>query len=199
MTYSKEYKGLYKQALLEGIARKAGSLVGKTKSRFGYVADAVKKARPQYSADVTDTGYSMHGSVLKALEENGAFGASAIRKGFDKARMIAEDVDTGLGAMAIGKKGLESGKGIRHDLFTMKARNWIQGKPSDSNPYGKDLGVQYQASRPSITAPLESVGAMVVPILALNKGYEILESQREKTRATNAQQYNEVQSQSLGG
>ena len=197
MTYSQEYKGLYKQALLEGIARKAGSLVGKTKSRFGYVEDAVKKARPQYGADVTDIGYSMHGTVFKALEENGAFGASTLRKGLDKVRMIAEDVDTGLGALAIGKKKLAEGKGFRHDLFTMKSRNWIPGKPSDSNPYGKDLGVQYQASRPSITAPLESIGAMVVPGLALMKGTELLEAQRDKTRDTNAQQYNEVQS--LGG
>ena len=197
MTYSQEYKGLYKQALLEGIARKAGSLVGKTKSRFGYVEDAVKKARPQYGADVTDVGYSMHGTVFKALEENGAFGASTLRKGFDKVRRVAEDVDAGLGALAIGKKKLAEGKGFRHDLFTRKSRNWIPGKPSDSNPYGKDMGVQYQASRPSITAPVESIAAMVVPGLALMKGSELLEAQRNKTRAAEAQQYNEVQS--LGG
>lgn len=195
MTYSQEYKGLYKQALLDGIARKAGNLAGRTKARFSYVADAVKKARPQYSAEVTDTGYSMHGTVLKALEENGAFGAATLRKGFDKVRRVAEDIDTGLGAMAVGKKGLESGKGIRHDLFTMKARNWVPGKPSDANPYGKTLGVQYQAKRPSITAPLESISAMAVPTLALMKGSEILEAHKEKSRAAEAQkQYNEVQS-----
>lgn len=186
---------MYKQALLEGIARKAGSLVSKTKSRFGYVADAVKKARPQYGADVTDVGYSMHGTVFKALEENGAFGAGTLRRGFDKVRRVAEDVDTGLGALAIGKKRLAEGKGFRHDLFTMKARNWLPGKPSDSNPYGKGFGVQYQASRPSITAPLESVGAMAVPALAFMKGSELLEAQRAKTRAAEAQKYNEVQSQ----
>ena len=199
MTHGQEYKGLYKQALLEGIARKAGNLVGKTKSRFGYVADAVKKARPQYSAEVTDTGYSMHGTVLKALEENGAFGAGAVRKGFDKVRRVAEDIDTGLGSLAIGKKGLSEGKGFRHDMFTMKARNWVPGKPTDANPYGKDLGVSYQASRPSITAPLEGIGAIAVPTLAFIKGNEMLEEQRAKMKATNAQQYNEIQSQSLGG
>ena len=190
MTYSQEYKGLYKQALLEGIARKAGVLTSKVKARYGYVGDAVKKARPQYSADVTDTGYSMHGTVLKALEENGAFGATTIRKGFDKVRRVAEDIDTGLGAAAIGKKGLESGKGFRHGLFTMKARNWIPGKPSDSNPYGKELGVSYQAERPSITAPLESVGAMVIPGLAFAKGLDLLEQHRKQS---------ELQNQSMGG
>lgn len=182
---SVEQGSLYKRALLENLVRGAGRLAGKTsasakllrgKLSNNYVMDAVRKARPQYATGVTDTGNTMHGSVFKVLEENGAVGASTIRKGFDKVRTLVEDVDTGLGAMAVGKKSLETGKGLRHDMFTFHKRNYVSGGKLGNNPFG-DYSTSYQASRPSITAPLEGVSAIAVPTLAMFKGMEIQNGQ----------------------
>lgn len=181
---SSEYNDLYKQAFLEGLAGKAGLLVGKAgnmlnKFKSSYVMKAVRDARPQYAA--AEEPMTIHGTVLKALDENGAFGASHIRKGLDKVRRFAEDVDTGLGAIAMGKHNVENManpavKSWRKTLFVSEKHNLIKNptKVPGVNPYGDDLNTFNQARRSSISEPIAGVGRMAVPVLALGKGMEIL-------------------------
>lgn len=188
--------GIYKQAFLETLIRQAGKQSGRLATKFtnlgtkatsalnkarssiipDYVVDAVQKARPQFAPGTVDNSFTLHGQLLKSLDEYGAFGAKQLRHGLDKIRMAAETADTGLGAWAIGKKGLETKKGFRYNLFSYKKRNWLPYKGNSlKNPLDPSLGLKYQAERPSITAPLDAIGATAVPTMAILKGNEIIE------------------------
>lgn len=178
--------GIYKQAFLETLIRNAGTQSGKLAARFkqlsnalhnNYVVDAIRRSRIQYAPNVVDNSFTLHGQILQSLEEHGALGAKQIRQGLDKIRMAAETADTGLGAMAIGKRGLETKRGWRYNLFSYRKRNYIPDPTKHiNNPFGAGLGVRLQAERPSITAPLEAIGATAVPTMAVLKGNEIIET-----------------------
>lgn len=146
-------------------------------SRFNksYVMDAVRKGHMQNLRAAVDDPMSMHGMVFKTLEENGAVGAQTIRKGINKARVTLGDIDTGLGAMAVGKDGVtnDANKSLRKTLFTYAKDNYKIVKNKD----GHTLVSQ---SRPSITAPLHTVSNLVVPSLAMMKGQEIVQGFRNK-------------------
>lgn len=181
---------LYKEAFLSTLANKAGTLIKNFKNSNRYVMDAVKNSRAQYT--VADSPMTMHGTILKALDENGAVGAGAIRTGLDKVRSFAEDVDTGLGAMLMGKKNYmdPNSKSFRKTLFTYGKGNTVEEKLTQPNQYG-GTRTYHGASRPSATAPLGSVGKMAVPGLAMVKGMELINKAKAPSEEQVGQQSNQ--------
>ena len=167
-------KAAHKEAFVKGLIAGGKNLA--TKFNGSYVMDAVRKNRLQNMRAIVDEPMSMHGMALKALEENGAVGAGAVRKGINKGRVLLGDIDTGLGAMAVGKKGLTDPdhKSLRKTLFTFKKDNYRR----INQPGGGHVLVNQE--RPSITAPLHTVSNIVVPSLAMMKGQEIVESFKNK-------------------
>lgn len=149
--------------------------------------DAVRQKRIQGLRAVVDEPMSLHGMALKAFEENGAVGAETVRKGINKTRVLLSDIDTGLGAAAIGRKGITdpSHKSLRKTLFTFSKDNYHRVNKKG----GGHLLVNQ--SRPSITAPLHTLSGIAVPSLAMMKGQEILAGIKNKGEAP----YGDTQSQ----
>lgn len=174
MATSLEKKAAHKEAFLKAMISGGKNLVSRAKG--SYVMDAVRKYRPQNLAAVAEDPMSMHGTVLKAMEENGAVGAGMLRNGLNKARLALGDIDTGLGAMAVGRKGMAdpNSKSLRKTLFTFKKDNYQKVDLPGEGHY------LLNQSRPSITAPLHTVSGIAVPALAMWKGQELLEKVKNK-------------------
>ncbi|MDD2231245.1 MAG: hypothetical protein PHY48_17820 [Candidatus Cloacimonetes bacterium] len=160
-------KELYKEAFLKQLA---------SKFKGSYVMDAVRAARPQNAASAAEEAMTLHGTVLGALKQNGAVGADTMGKVLNKGRSFLGDVDTALGAAAMGKKNVQdaSANNFRKSMFTFKTDNYrkVEGEGG--------LHSLQQQSRPSISAPLRTASRIIVPSLAMMKGQELIEGYRNK-------------------
>jgi hypothetical protein len=191
ITSSLDKEAAYKEAFVKGLL--AGGKTLATKFNGSYVMDAVRKSHLQHLRAVADEPMTLHGMALKAMEENGAVGAKAIRNGVNKARILVGDVDTALGAMAVGKKGMTdpNHNSLRKTMFTFRKDNYKKvnfkaPNPADpNNPIRKHKLINQE--RASISAPLHTISGMVVPGLAMMKGQELLENYKNRGNATPAQ------------
>lgn len=178
-TSSLDKKAAYKRAFLESLITTGRNLA--SKAGTSYIADAVRKSHIQHIRAALDDPMTIHGMALNSLGEHGAVGASAIKGAINRGRIALGDLDTALGAAAIGKKGLTdpTNKSLRKTLFTFKKDNYRKVNKSDGTH------VLVQQSRPSISAPMHTVAGMVVPALAMMKGQELVESFRNGRKEVN--------------
>lgn len=182
-----EKRAAYKEAFLKNMLAAGEQLAAKgrgllDRANNSYVMDAVRANRLQNIKAVKDEPVTLHGTVLNSFVENGAIGAGMMRSGINKARVFLGDVDTGLGALAIGKKGMTdpTHSSLRKTLFTFEKDNYVKvdkygPKPSKKVPSDpNNLHILEQQTRPSISAPLHAVSGVAVPMLAMAKGMELL-------------------------
>ena len=163
----------YKEAFIKGMIQAGENLV--TKVKGSYVADAVRSAHMQHLRAAAEDPMTLHGTLLSSLEQHGAIGAKTLHKALNKGRVALGDLDTALGAMAIGKDGMQdpSSKTLRKTLFTFKKDNYRTVKGSDG------FHTLVQQSRPSISAPLTTVSSIGVPMLAMAKGNELIQQHKQ--------------------
>lgn len=185
----------YKAAFLKELIQGGKALASKADE--SYIMDAVRSARPQHIRSIfKEEPMTLHGTVLNSLRENGAVGINPIMKTINRGRLLLGDIDTALGAAAVGKKGLldPASKSLRKSVFTFSKGN-ERSIPKDA--YG--MKGTRQQSRPSITAPLGFVSSLAVPGLAMLKGNEILAGLKNKKNSLADVQNNGVQGGYPGG
>lgn len=164
------------------------------KNKRDLVRKEVRRTRPHHILAGEDHGYSIYGTVLDSLADNGAIGAPTLRKYIKKGQYFVNQADTALGALARGdaKKG-----SLRYKMFTNIEGSTIPVRKRKNGTIVPDLrnkskqGLYKQMDRASISAPVKSVAMPLGTGLALVKGDEIMRSFTSKPQEVpyNYEQY----------
>ena len=146
------------------------------------VADVTNKALRHLAID--HNNLSFHDTFISLLGVANAPGFKALRRGINKIKMKASDIDAELGYQMGGGKN----KGMGNILFRDKSENnlvpvdFTSGtkryiKYEDTTPIQHYEHFEY----PSVTKPVKELGNLIVPTLAFTKGLDILEHRGGKS------------------
>ena len=159
-------RGIFKQAMIERLFRLAN---------LNAAADAIAANKAVRHGMLADESTSIGGAVLSGLANHEALGAHTLNKIVTKASQGINDLDTGLGALAIGKHVNDpSVRGVRKFLFMDEHAMPVPGMGPD---------VSRKVPIPSISKPIAAIGPPLTMMLAWQKGMEYFDSMRGKPPA----------------